>query len=93
MNTQTPNSRTFAENDLVEYRPYEDCSRKDVSGPGKVAGVLSDGFYRVFFGDPRRINWWSECKYHWSKLYPLIDPVKEAAAETAFFRSHPELNP
>lgn len=62
--------RSFSVGDLVEYRPYENCTKQNISGIGKISEVLGDGYYRAMFGDyERKNNWWSNGKYHWSNLW------------------------
>lgn len=67
-------TRTFSVGDLVEYKPYETCTKQNISGVGQISQILGDGYYRVMFGDyERKVQWWSNGKYHWSNLWPYKD--------------------
>jgi len=66
--------RTFKADDIVEFRPYEDCTKLSTSGPGKVIEVLEDNFYKVTFGDYEYKNqsaWRNTGKVHWAQLFPF----------------------
>lgn len=71
-NQQPPiiTERFFDPEDIVEYRPFENCSKKDIAKGGFVEKKLEDGYYTVLFGDyKRKIGWWSTGTYHWTKLW------------------------
>ena len=62
--------RNFSVDDSVVYKPYENCSKKDISGKGVVTEKCADGEYIVEFGDyVRKIGWWSRGKYNWRNLW------------------------
>ena len=50
------------------YKPYENCSKVDISGEGEVVEVLPDGEYKVTFGH-RSMYGTRTGKYHWTKLW------------------------
>lgn len=65
--------RTFEVGDIVVYKPFENCSKVDISGAGKIIEVLGDGMYTVTFGDYNhtyKSAWRNTGKFGWSNLYP-----------------------
>lgn len=42
--------RSFSVGDWVVYKPFENCSKVDISGKGQVIEDLGDGMYKVTFG-------------------------------------------
>lgn len=61
-------SRRFFVGDWVVYKPFENCSKVDISGKGEVVEVLPDGEYKVTFGH-RSMYGTRTGKYHWTKLW------------------------
>jgi len=65
--------RTFEVGDIVVYKPFENCSKSDISGDGKIIEKLGDGMYTVTFGDYNhryQYAWRNTGKFGWSNLYP-----------------------
>lgn len=62
--------RSFFVGDWVVYKPFENCSKVDVSGKGEIIEDLGEGMYRVTFGHTSMYGTRTG-KYCWVNLWAV----------------------
>jgi hypothetical protein len=62
--------RSFSVSDWVVYKPFENCSKVDISGKGEIIEDLGDGMYKVTFGHTSMYGTRTG-KYCWINLWAV----------------------